>query len=92
MARNDILSIPAGTWTEITNADASAITFQNQGTATLSVAATTGAAPSSTDAILSYDYLAGEYNIALAAMAPGIAATRVWVHSSTKTKVMVSHA
>ena len=95
MARNETLTLTAGEWNEITNADVSSITFQNVSPYPIFVTATTGAAPSTTetDGAVRYNPGQGERNVVLADLFPGVsAADRVYVTSEGKATVFVSHA
>jgi len=95
MARNETLTLTAGKWNEITNADVNSITFQNVSPYPIFVTATTGAAPSTTEAdgAVRYNPGQGERNVNLADLFPGVsAADRVYVTSEGKATVFVSHA
>lgn len=95
MARNDTLELTAGVWNEITNADVTSITFQNISPYPVFVTATTGAAPSSTEAegTVRYNPGQGERNVQLSDLFPGVVgADRVYVISEGVATVFVSHA
>jgi hypothetical protein len=93
MAYDATLSVAAATWTQITNANATAITFQNLSDDDLWVTVTAGATPPTTLAgALRYRPGAGESNRALADLAPGISGTRVYVYSGSGARVRTSHA
>lgn len=91
-ARNTQVTIPRLTWTELTDSDVSAITFQCQGASVL-VVGTTGSAPAaaSRDGIR-YRKGQGERNAALSDLFPGVSATRVFARSTIASAVFVSHA
>jgi len=92
--QNTTISIPAATWTQITNADISSITFQNVGTNYMLVKGTTSAvAPTNTDGSLRYNPGQGEKNVYLIDLFPGISGVdRAWCYSPDGTSVAVSHA
>lgn len=95
MARNETLTLTAGEWNEITNADVSSLTFQNISPYPIFVTATTGTAPSSTESegAVRYNPGQGERNVVLADLFPGVStADRVYVTSEGKATVFVSHA
>jgi len=93
MAQNTTLSVPAGTWTQITDADVTSITFQIASNAIAFVKGTTDAtAPTSTVGAIRYSPNQGELNTALADLFPGISAARVWVFATSNISVFVSHA
>lgn len=94
MARSEDITVPAGIWTEITNADVSEITFQNKSTGgKMQVAATVGSvAPSNVRGTV-YGPGAGEYALRLSEAFPGVpGANRVWVFMEYPAEVFVSHA
>lgn len=93
MARNTTLIIPAQTWTQLTDADVTSITFQNTAGYYMLVKGTAGAtAPTDDDGAIRYNPGQGELNTALADLFPGISATRVYVYAPTGGEMMVSHA
>jgi hypothetical protein len=94
MAQMTTVSVPAATWTQITNADATAITFQNVGEGDLYVKGTVGAnAPSTTDGALQYASRQGERNATLSELFPGVSGVnRVYVWSQRAGSVSVNHA
>ena len=83
-------------WTQLTDANVSAITFQNLGSFPIHVTGTVGTTPPAADASgLVYAGGQGEANRALADMFPGVSgANRVWARSTTSgtQQVFVSHA
>jgi len=94
MARSEDIIVPAKTWTEITNADVTAITFQNKSRNNIVVIeATVGAvAPSVVDGV-EYPPKTGEFDLSLATGFPGVVgANRVWAYSAQPLTVFVSHA
>lgn len=94
MAQNTTVSVPARTWTQLTNADVSAITFQNISGQTIKVKGTVGAvAPD--DATGSFGYTAGtgEVNVVLSELFLGVTGVnRVYAYSHGPAAVAVSHA
>lgn len=96
MPQNTNITVPANTWTQLTDADVTSITFQHVGKpgADLLVKATTDAtAPTDATGALFYPYGMGERNVALSDLFPGISSRdRLWAFSSSGTTVMVSHA
>lgn len=94
MPQNTTVPVPAKTWTQITNADATNITFQNLGNGTVLVKATAGAvAPTDATGAMALPAGLGEKNVALADIWPGVSgANRVWVYSNQLGAVFTSHA
>lgn len=94
MAQNTTLTIPAATWTLITDSDVSAITFQNLGGVDMLVKATTDTtAPTTALGAITYLPKQGEANILLSDLFPGLSARdRIWVYANTAITVLVSHA
>lgn len=98
MARNTTVVIPEAEWAQLTNADVTRITFQNQTPGqTIYVAGTSDATePSSTDGAIVYGPGEGEANTQLLNLFPGLSAVRVWAYNdfqgSGSVKVFVSHA
>lgn len=93
MARNTTLEIPARTWTQITNDDATFITFQNQSNTPFFLKGTTDATtPVDDDGSIAYPSYSGEKNVALEELFPGIAAVRLFVWAEYEMRLFVSHA
>lgn len=94
MPRNTTVSVPERTWTQLTDADVSAITFQNLGSYAVRISATAGATPpGDLDGALIYNPHQGERNVSLADLVPGVAgANRVWAWAPLPLSVAVSHA
>ena len=93
MAQNTTITLSANTWTQITDADVSSITFQNTGNQFVLIKGTTGAtAPTDTTGAVRYNPGQGERNASLSDLFPGIAAARVWALCDSAVGVMVSHA
>jgi len=94
MAQDTIIALTAATVTQLTDADATAITFQNRGGSPVWICGTTDATTPTFEvgaAWIKYNPGNGERNVALADLFPGIAAVRVWAYSKTPGRVAVSH-
>lgn len=94
-ATNTTVSVPANTWTQLTTADASAITFQNLSSYDILVTATTDATtPTAQSVVLRYGPGEGETNLTIANKWLGLTAPdRVWAYCSNQAaSVFVSHA
>jgi hypothetical protein len=93
LAQNLTLTIPAATWTQLTDADITALTFQNVGGNHILIKATTdGTAPTNFSAAIRYNPGQGERNVSLADLFPGLAARdRVWAWAENTTPIFVSH-
>jgi hypothetical protein len=94
MARQTTVNVPPNAWTQITDADVTAITFQNVSGYAVRIRATNGtSAPTDQDGALTYAPGQGERNVLLADLSPGVAsANRVWAFSELPVSVAVSHA
>lgn len=94
MPQNTTITLAPGVWTQITNADATAITFQVRPSAYgVFISGAVGAvAPVTIDGAILYGPNQGEIKAALADLFPGVAATRVYAYSDGVAAVMVSHA
>ena len=95
MPQSDTKPIPKWTWTQLTDADVTAITFQNVGGAVMLVEATNGGtAPTSTAGALEYRPGQGENNVTVANLFAGVTtANRVWAWGrDDATVATVSHA
>lgn len=95
MARNANVTLPAGEWTQLTNANASALRVQNRGALSILLKATAGeTAPTNDEGaveLLPIEILAADLTIAQ--LWPGVAsATRVYAWSPIACTVSVSHA
>ncbi len=93
MARDDTLTIPANAWTQLTNSDATNVTFQVK-RGSIQLTATAGAVQP-TDFTKAIDYVKGEgeINIALAGLriaTPGV--NRLWAFANADSAdVYISH-
>lgn len=94
MAQNTNYNIAAGTWVLLTDADVTAITFQNVSDFYVYIKATTDTtAPTSLDGAVKYSPGQGERAVAMADLFPGISgADRLWAYARENASVMVSHA
>lgn len=94
MPRNTTVSVASATWTQITDADVTAITFQNLSDFSMFVKATTDTtAPTDLTGALKYAPGQGERAVAMADLFPGLTgADRVWVYADPGVQVFVSHA
>ena len=91
MPKQAIVNVPAATWTELTDSDVTAITFQNRSNGYVDVVGTDGTTPTSANGVR-YDSGQGEQNTALSDIFPGVSATRVFAYSPVFVQVFVSHA
>jgi hypothetical protein len=93
MPLNTTLTIPASTWTQLTDADVTAITFQNVGGNHILIKATTDTtAPTNFLAAIRYNPGQGERNVSLADLFPGLSARdRIWAWADNTTQIFVSH-
>lgn len=94
MPQNTTATIAAATWTQLTDADISRITFQNVGSNHVLIKATIGAStPSDATGAVRYNPGQGERNVLLADLFPGLTgANRVYAYSPDATQIVVSHA
>lgn len=100
MARHETLTLADKTWTQLTNADVEAITFQNQADDDLYVVVQSGSTtPTSLDGALVYPPKFGEAQRLLRDLAPGVTTpNRIFAYlvkesgSSGPAEVFVSHA
>lgn len=94
MARSDTITIPKDAWTELTNSNATAITFQVlRGTVRL-IATVGQVPPTSFNGALTYKTGQGEVAMALASLFPGTTgANRVYAYSNADSAdITFSHA
>jgi len=95
MARNDNVAIPALTWTQLTNANATAIRVQSVILSEMTLQATNGiTAPTTQVGVI---VLAGgavlAADLTIAQLWPGVTgANRVWAFARTPSVASVSHA
>lgn len=94
MAQNTTKTLAAATWTQLTDADITAITFQNISGNFVLVKGTVGAvAPTNITGAIRYNPGQGERNVALSDLFPGVSgANRVYAYAQDGAQVVVSHA
>ena len=94
MAQNTTVNIPAATWTQITDGNVTAMTFQNISGNFVLVKGTVGAtAPTTLPGSLRYNPGQGERNVALTDLFPGISGVnRLYVFADSGAQVVVSNA
>jgi hypothetical protein len=95
MARNDDITLPAGVWTQLTNANAAAVRVQNKTGYSILLKATNGTtAPTTTVGALEIlPFTVLDAGMPLADLWPGVAgANRLWAFSDIGATVSVSHA
>ena len=94
MPRNTTVAVPARTWTQLTNADVSAIRVQNLNGYPIKIMGTVGAVAPTTDAgalvLAAGQAIAAD--LTLAQLFPGVSgANRVYAFSDAPALVSVSH-
>ena len=93
MAQNTDIDLPIGAWTQLTNADATAVTFQNKsGNFVLIKGTASASAPTDETGAVRYNPGQGERNVTLSELFAGITAVRVYAYAATGGIVMISHA
>ena len=93
MAQQTDITVPAATWTQVTDANVTSITFQVRGHGPIYIKGTTSAvAPTDTTGAIVYVSGQGEVNKAMGDLFPGIAAVRVYAYSERVAIVSVGHA
>lgn len=95
MPQNATVAVPAGTWTQLTNADVSALRVQNLNGYAIELKATVGATAPTNDAgaIVLAAWQAIAADLTLAQLFPGVSgANRVYAFSDAPALVSVSHA
>ena len=97
MAQNTDILLTAGSWTQLTDANVTSITFQNRSSDFILIKGTTSAvAPVNDDGAIRYNPGQGERNALLSDLFPGIAAVKVYgyapANATASPVVMVSHA
>lgn len=94
MAQNTDMDLAAQTWTQLTDADVSQISFQNKGGTHIFVKATTDTtAPTTFAGAIRYNPGQGERNVLLSDLWPGLTGRdRVWAYAAGPVTVFISHA
>lgn len=94
MAQNTTIILTPGEWTQLTNADVAAITFQNRSDYNIYLVVQNGTTPP-TDFSSAFLYPAkhGEASRLLTELAPGVTTpNRVFAYATNAAEVFVSHA
>lgn len=92
MAQNTTVAVGTS-WVQITNADATTVTFQNTGESPIWVKGTTDTtAPTNTTGAIRYDPHSGELSKTIAEMFVGASFVRLWAVSEWKSTVAITHA
>ena len=95
MARNDNVAIPAITWTQLTNANATAIRVQSVSGSEMTLQATNGVTAPTTQvgAIVLAGVAVLAADLTIAQLWPGVTgANRVWAFATAASVASVSHA
>lgn len=93
MPQNRTITVTAGQWTQITDANVTEITFVNQGGLPILVNATVDGNPPSEIDGMKFPSREGVASMEISKMFPGVpAAARVWVWARQAQDVFVSHA
>lgn len=94
MAQNTTITLTAGAWTQLTDADVTNITFQNRSAYHIFVAGATAAtAPTNFNGAIRYNPGQGERNVAVADLFLGLTTPdRVYAFCAEAADVFVSHA
>lgn len=94
MAQNTTYNLAADTWTLLTDADVTVVTFQNTSQSDVWIKATTDTtAPTNMQGALKYHPSMGEAARSLADLFPGLSGRdRLWAYSDEAASVFVSHA
>lgn len=94
MARNENVTIPQNTWTQLTNADATAVRVQNIGGLTLYLRGTADSTAPTNDsgAILLRPMETITADVTLESLFPSGGASRLWAWCGGPGTVSVSHA
>lgn len=92
MPQNTNVTVNDDDWTQLTNADATNVTFQVQTSACM-IKRATSTKPTDFDGAFKYQAGEGEINKAIADIAPGATGSRLWARSNSGACVVaVSHA
>lgn len=93
MARNTTITAARGVMTELTNSDATSITFQVLSGSGYVIGATDDTPPENISGGLHYKFGQGEMNVPLSEMFPNLSAVRLFIFSdSDAISVAVHHA
>ncbi len=93
-ATNTTVQLVAGTWTQLTTADVTALRVQNVNGYNIRVMATAGATPPTTldGSIVLAPLMVWATDLTLAQAFPGVTGTRVYGYCDNPARVSVSHA
>jgi hypothetical protein len=92
MAQNTTVTLTAGVWTQLTNANATNIMWENREGYSILVKGTADATQPTDDlGAVEYPGRTGERSVVLADFFPGITAVRLWGYCNSDARVMVSH-
>lgn len=93
MAQNTTITVTPGSWQQLTDADATNVTFQNVSNQPVQLVRGGTSAPSTFNGSLIYDPGYGEINRALADIWPGGTGSRLWAYATDQlAMVAISHA
>ena len=92
MAQNTTIRLVAKTITQLTDANATNITFQAIDGPVMVKATTNSTAPTDMLGGVRYNTGQGEDNKALLELFPGIVGVRLWAYADNAANVLVSHA
>ena len=94
MAQNTTTTLPANTWTQLTNSDITSATFQNNSGNVIFITGTAGAvAPTSLIGAIRYNPGTGERNVAMTDLFPGVSgANRLYAIAVSGGHCFISHA
>lgn len=94
MPQNTTINVAKDTWTQLTDANISAITFQNISDGHILVKGTVGAVtPTNATGAIRYNPGQGERNVLLSDLFPGLTGVnRVYAFAPNGAAVVVSHA
>lgn len=93
MARNDTVTLTANDWTQITNANATAVTFTNVGQYDVLIKGTADATkPTDAEGAFTLGPGQGLKNQLLTELFPGLSAVRIWGYSIAAVDVSIHHA
>lgn len=92
MAKHDVVSIAQDDWVQLTDDDATTVTFQVREGYVAIVPTTAASEPANTDGAIFYGQGQGELGAAMTSVAPGISAVRLYGKAIGGTaKVFISH-
>lgn len=93
MAQNTTISVPADTWTQLTDADATNVTFTVLDGVAYIKATVDATAPTTMAGSVKYTpAMPGERNVPILELFPGIAGVRLWAFAHAPVNITVSHA